>query len=500
MALDDADLVRVGLDQFVTAEEGCHLLTGWVAVPRGARLGLTVLADGTQCEALHFTTHPRPDVSFDDPTVEVRGFVQVIGPPPPAFEWALAVSADNLAVEILLPPPIEGRLGELVLNWSWIAVYSLLRSCLAEERLGGVMESGESGLGPFAEWLERVPLLPATTGAFGPVQQGQALASPAGEVTLHLGFAGGQAHAPEVHAVALVPGGDGRPRALPFGEIILDHAEQHVSFYGRLAEARLPCTIPAVLVEIAAGGTRHWLRWQPERLSVPAFLSGQEKARIAAGCNDPAASLAWLRGLLLSREEGFRPVLAGLGLTQLAPAGNEPRVLLLLGLNNPLCARLVEAAAPEIEAYCTEAVLVGRHAAEAGQSLMRRGRVPVQIGPSLGAVLRRGSLAGSTVVMSDATHFAEALIEGRVAALCASGFPGTHLADLRAFSAIAGSGEAEEVMQRLVHARGERRGAAAPRFPAIGGIGGAAAGQHLEALWRVAAAPLAEAAEVAEVA
>lgn len=489
---------------------GTHwLLLGWVMAPTSEAFPALILhADGIPCRTLHFSTCPRRDITVpEEKPATVLGFALLAAVPPAplrgARRFSLAVAARGIEAAIALPAKGLGPdLAQALAGCDWTTAQALLSAGADGPDRNCLVETGSGPLGAFSGWLERVPVVPHGTERFHTFAPVLALASPAGEFALHLGFEGPPVRHVAVTALALLPRGSGtasgeaagRLRPVRFGDLLVDAAARHVSVYGCLPlPAEGPGTAEEILLQLDRDAERHWVRLCPRPLPVPAFLEAQEAARLAVGCTDPGSNHAWLRALVLSREQAMRPWLGGLGLLDRIPAREaRPVLAIVLGLDDPICVRLIHLAAAELERHCTELVLLGREATAAAQVLIHRGRVPVRVGAGFLATARHGAHAGSAVVLTEATALAEALAADRLPALFAEALPGERLAGLLALSACTGTGEPADALWRLMRLRaapGTDGPAAVPRYAPAAGRGGQAAGQevraHLQRLWRM---------------
>jgi len=505
-----AETLLVGFDHWREVAGGAAaphwLLLGWVMSPTDEAFPtLALQADGVDCRTLHLTAFPRPDIAVPEgQPAWVLGFVLLaVAPPasrPDTRRFGLALAARGVEARIALPAAGLGPgLSEVLADGDWSVAHALLAACTDAPDAHCLLEAGGGVLGAFSDWLDRVPVVSHGAERFHGFVRVAALASPAGEFTLHCGFEGPPCRHFAVAALALLPAapgdGTGRLRPVRCDGLLIDAAPRHASVYGRPADLAGDLAGAAgadTLLRIDRDAERHWIRLRPRLLPVPAFLEAQDAARVEAGCTDPGGNHAWLRGLAGSREQGMRARLAGLGLLEQA-AGGRPVLAVVLGLDEPLGARLIHLAAAELERRCTEIILLGREAAAAAQVLIHRGRLPVRVGPDFLAAARHGAQAGCAVVLTEAAALAEALAAERLDALFADALPGERLGALRDLSACTGSGEPADALWRLLRLRAEHAGSTVgvPRYAPATGPASQAAGQeiqaHLRRLWRMLA-------------
>jgi hypothetical protein len=143
--------------------------------------------------------------------------------------------------------------------------------------------------------------------------------------------------------------------------------------------------------------------------------------------------------------------------------------------------------AAEIEGRCEQLLVLGDAAAEVAEVFARRGRVPVQAGPSAILALREAS--GRCMVLPiEAPRFAEAIARGGLAEAIPPPLGSLDLALLAALHAAAGcEGSISDSLARLLRLR--RASPGEPGFlPVKRGWAGAAAAnlinRHLERLWQ----------------
>lgn len=501
-----AETLAVGFDHcsaVAGGPTGAHcLLLGWVMSPPGEPFpALALQAGAVACRTVHLSTYPRRDIAPPaGQPARALGFVMLAAMPPSAGPGlggcVLTLAAQGGEARIDLPAQgIGPGVLDAMAGCDWSAARALLEASGEVPEMRCLLEAGNASslppLGIFSGWLDRVPVLPQAAERFHTFSGLAGHASPAGEFTLHLGFGGQPVRRFAVTALALLPAAPGGPHRLhpaPFGDLLTDVTAQHASVYGRLADpapARGACE--DVLLQIDRDAERHWLRLRPRPLAVPAFLEAQERARLEAGCTDLGSNHAWLRSLAGSREQGLRTRLSGLGLLDRVRAGEgRPVLAVILGLDDPIGARMIHLAAPLLERRCAEVVLLGREAAAAARGLVERGRLPVRVGTAFLAASRHGAQAGAAVVLTDAAALAEALVEDRLDPLFADALPGERLGALRDLSACTGSGDPADALWRLVRLRAERRdgGGPVPRFRP-----GAprAVADHLGRLWAMLA-------------
>lgn len=493
------DTLQLGIDGIAMLEPGRLFAIGWMVSPRGVEAELSVDA-GTAGEArlLHCAFHPRPDVRSPDPRGgEATGFVLLAEVPENPGTLALTLAAGPLLLGAdLLDARVETNLFQVVADRRSDIGFGLLQAARDVAALHPLLRHLGRPFGAFADWLAGLPALRGRAEALGPATEGEALATASGEVVAMLRFPAVLARDATIEAVAIgwMRGEDdiAEPIPLPFAETEARRLPAALAFYGRVEPAALDRlqVLELVLRVETAPGQAFCIRCQPAAATVPAMLD--------LACRTTAASLVLpveaiasaglelLRGLVARREAAFLPVLRALA----GPAGAAsalPRLVLILGADDPAAARLFHVTAEEIERRCDRVVVMGAAADDTAQVFARRGKVAVLVGVQAAEALREA--AGRAGVLAiDAADFAAAVIRGEPEAAFGRPLEAGETARLLALHGAAGCApELTDSLHRLLTAR--RGGRFAPiRRDWANRHAGDMVNAHLERLWSAAAA------------
>ena len=292
------------------------------------------------------------------------------------------------------------------------------------------------------------------------------LATASGEVVAMLRFPGVLPRDATVEATAIgwLRGEEdiAEPVPLAFAEAEAARLPAALAFYGRLDPAvtdRLQ-VLEVVLRAATGPGEAFCVRCQPAASTVPAMLDLACRAT-AASLVVPVEAVAssgieLLRRLIARREAAFGPVLGALA----GPAGGAtalPRLVLILGADDPAAARMFQVTAEEVERRCDTVVVIGAAADETAQVFARRGKVGVLVGVAAAEALREAA-GRAGVVALDATGFAAAVIAGDPDAAFDRPLAAGETARLLALHAAAGCApELSDSLHRLVLARRDGR-------------------------------------------
>ncbi|MGG5808384.1 hypothetical protein [Falsiroseomonas sp. CW058] len=497
------ETLQLGLDCAAALPSRRMAVYGWAVTPRGAETGLSVSAGAAgDCAIEHVSFHPAPAAVQVDPRRAVaNGFTLVVATPDAAPEVTLALAAGGAVLRAdLRDPAIGSDLAKATAARDGRANAALLRAAAEDRALAPLLGHGHRPFGAFADWMAALPVLRGRA-EHAPFAEVEALAAPSGEVLAVL-RAGGPL--PAEAEASIVPLGSPRgrdgaldlPLALPVADRHAARLPQALVAYARIAPGwadRLGGV--ELLVEARLRGEeRGWLRIRPAAATVPDLLDAPARAAAQAGAATPGLDL--LRHLLARREAAFALTLAALA----APpgAGRAPRLLLVLGIDDPAAVRMFQVTAAEFERRCDTLLLLGEAAEEAAEVFARRGRVAALAGAAaMGAVQEAAGRGGLVAV--DAAVFAQSVAADRAAEAFADVLPAGEVARLLALHAVAGCAPAlSDSLARLLRSRRPGPGGAgfAPIPRAWSGRAAAElVGTHLERLWAAGAAPGARPAE-----
>lgn len=399
----------------------------------------------------------------------------------------LTLGTTDGAHEVALPgdrigPPLPELLGRC----HWGVVFELLGHAARLPELSGLATDRAGGLGPFARWLESLPLLPASAEHKNGFRRIEAAAAPSGECAVSLALPVPVDPAATIGAVALTFGPGGR-RAIALEGPPPLIGDAGIVFYGRPIEAApLPCPPFELVVQVRRAGGDAFFRTRPAAASAPDFLDALRAGADAAAGADVMDSFTWLRLVLEDR-------LDALALPQdanddVAADALAPRVAVLHGIDDPFALRLAFLAAPGIEQRASEVLVLGPRGAAAAVAdiFLERGRVPARSSFDLAAAVRRGTYRRCALVPIDAQDLAAAMLDDGLDALFTRRLPGTRLPMLLHLAAVAGRMDGADTMERLTWLMQHGPGGV-PGFGRMDGAAGKLVGDHLAEFWRRAA-------------
>jgi hypothetical protein len=490
------ETLQLGLDCVALLSARRIAILGWAMTPRGAETGLSIAAGGAgDCTIEHVSFHPGPaSVQADPQRAVVSGFTILATLPAEGTELAFTLQADAAVLRAdLRDPAIETDLVKATAGRDPRANFALLRAAAEDPALRPLLGFQHRQHGAFSGWLARMPLLRGRV-EHAPFAEVEALAAPSGETVAVLRLPHALPAEAEIEAVTLgwLRGADGG-----LGETVAPPAaDRH--------EARLPTALVAyaraepgwaerlaaqeVVVQLRLRGEEMaWLRLQPAPAAVPDLLDAPARAGALGEAN--GAGLDLLRHIAARREAAFAPSLAALAS---APGGTPPRLVLVLGVDDPMTARMFRVTAEEMERRCDTLLLLGEAAEEIAADFARRGRLRALAGAEAMAALR-GAAARGGLVAVDAVVFAQCIAAGRTEDAFAHHLPAGEVARLLALHAVAGCGTAlSDSLARLLKLRrsgpGEGSFAAIPRAWSSRQAS-EAVNEHLARLWAAGAPP-----------
>ncbi|WP_439594753.1 hypothetical protein [Falsiroseomonas sp.] len=451
------DELQLGLDALAPLPGGRALALGWLRAPQAPGAALAVEA-ASPCPIAHASFHPRPDLAGTQDDPPAQGFALLLASLP--AEARLVLRAGEASAG--LPLRAEGDLAAALAARPMQAGFALLQDCANSPALHPLLAEGPRPFGAFADWIARLNPVrgKVVEDALG-LEEAETLTSLAGEVMV---VVRGSTAFPREALLEAVPLGllpdavTGQTEAVapPLLDWQAVALPQALVGYGRIDPAWLDrlSVLDLVLQVKPRGEEAHWLRCRPRAATVPDLLDAVCRTTPFAEPNEVAgvAALAQLRLLLARREAAFAPLLASLAAQRAAPeaAGRLPRLGLILAADDPVAARLFQVTAGEFEGRCDRLLVMGDAAEAVAQAFIRRGRLPVLVGPAAVQALREA--AGRAGVLAvEAPRFAEAVARGRPAEAFSQPLGAAELARLLALHGTAGCESAlSDTLARLL--------------------------------------------------
>ncbi|SHI90174.1 hypothetical protein SAMN02745194_01319 [Roseomonas rosea] len=488
MYFEFGQALQAGLDCAGDISPDQGAVFGWVRHPVGEALELRVEGSpGDPVETLLLDIHPRQDVEAPE-GMAVSGFSLVHDIPRHAPGRLLIIgvvgtaAVQEVAVDLLaydLPVDVEG----VTLNREWGATYQLLH---ASARDPGRIKTLTADAGPpgiFGGWLDRLPRFAGSADWFMDFRRVTAAMLPDGELAVSGGFnlppAPGQKAAAMACALVRRPGGG--TEVLPFAGEARAPLEGGFALSGRVD---VPAgTAVEALIQIRRGEQSWWFRAEAARATLPEFLNALSLSGVELAGADQGALHGWVRQALSDRGDALRDRLATLGLAG-APARSGSTAL-LFDVNDEYAARVLSLLAPQFEARFGRMVLSGTAASRAAAGLMRRGRMEITVQGDAEEALLAAAEGPGQVAPIDTASLVDAAIEGNPARLTANALPADRLPMIAALHGMAGVGEMESTLRRVVALMAGVDASALPlpvqRPDAIGGL----VAEHLRGLWEM---------------
>jgi len=482
--------LQAGLDCAgdVTPDQGA--VFGWVRHPADETLGLRAEAGpGEPVESLLLDIHPRPDVPAGE-GMAVSGFSLVHAIPPGASGRRLIIGLSGKDAPAEAPIDLEAYelpadVAGVTLNRQWGATYQLLHASAADPRRIKTLTGEGTPAGIFGGWLDRLPRLAGASEWFMDFRRVSARIMPDGQIAISGGFnlppIPGEAG--RIMACALVQARDGGIRVQAIGGARHARLEGGFALSGRV-DAADAAAVEAV-IEVRRGAQRWWFRAEAE----PAGLADYLDTLTITGFDLPGADQSvlhdWVRQALADRGAALRGRMDGLGLVGVqAPPGGTA---LLFDVNDEYAARLLSLLAPQIEARFDRIVLSGSVASRAAAALMRRGRLEVLVESTAESALlaagRQSAAHGGALAAIDTATLVDAAVGGDPSGLASNAIPADRVPMIAALHGMAGVGDMESTLRRLVALMAGADPSALPmpagRADAIGGL----VTEHLRSLW-----------------
>lgn len=490
-----ANLPRLGLEGVAVLPCGRRLVLGWAATAEDAPGTLSVQAGTAECLIEHVSLHPAAEGA------PAQGFALLVAPPPadataPPELVLTAGAAQRRAA--LGGASSRGDLGGSLASADPRAGFALLRDAAANPALDSLLRLGPAPFGVFGDWIARIAMVRGKSlEEGGGLEEAETLTSAAGEVLVVLRGAQPFPRAARIEALAIGWAADGRDgqqaRPVPLldwqsaclPQALVGHAHFDPAWLDRLDALEL------VLAVHGGAGECRLLRCRPRAATVPDLLDAVCRTTPFAEPTEAGAAgaLGLLRVLVARREARLAPALSSLATGRAGGLDRLPRMVLLIGADDPFAARLFQVAASEIEARCDSLLVLGDAATEVAEVFLRRGRIPVQTGAAAAQALRQAA-GRCTVLPLAAAHFAEAVARGRPAEAMPEPFGAPELALLTALHGAAGCEAAlADTLVRLLRLRRLRPGEP-PFLPVQRGWTSPAAAdlvnRHLARLWQAA--------------
>ncbi|WP_458096730.1 hypothetical protein [Roseomonas sp. WA12] len=496
MYFEFGQTLQAGLDCAGDLSPDQGAVFGWVRHP--ADMALTLRVEGRPGEpmpTLLLDLHPRRDVDLPE-GMAVSGFSLLHDIPrdAPGRLLIIGIEGREVAIDLLayeLPMDVEA----VTLKREWGATFQLLRASALDPAQIQTLTAEGRPLGIFQGWLDRLPRLEGNSEWFMDFRRVSAVLLPDGELTVSGAFnqpspEGGRA---TILACALVHRPDAGPEVVPL------LAERYAPLDGGFTlsgwvhapEGMPPGTRVEAAVQVRRDSESWWFRAEAAPATLPEFLATLSLTGVDLSGPDLAALHGWMRAGLEERGEALRGTLASLGLAG-APA-RPGGTALLFDVKDEYAARVLALLAPQLEARFGRIVLSGTAAAGAASALMRRGRLDVAVAGDTRDALQTalygaGPLASFDVAPIDTAALVDAAIEGNPARLTANALSAERLGLIEALHGLAGVGEMDATLRRVVALMAGADASALPVPGAAGGradaIGGLMA-EHLRELWEM---------------
>ncbi|MGX9964979.1 hypothetical protein ACVFYP_16745 [Roseomonas sp. F4] len=436
--------LQLGLKCLAPLPDGRCLLVGWASASAKLAAELAVMDGEAACPIEHSIFLPMAECG--EAGLAAFTFCLVAGQLP-AIPRILLQAGDR-AVEATVEDSEPGLgLVRLLAEQPPALGFTLLRDAAGQPALAGLLDFDNRPFGAFADWITRLhPVRGKQVEAVPGLEEVESLTSLAGDVLV---VVRGSAPFPpearlEVALIGLAPDGRGTSQslALPLLEAHVAALPQALVFHGRIDPAWIDrLSLLEVVLEVRIRAEEPlWLRCRPRSATAPDLLDAVCRTTPFAEAGEAAAAAALnlLRLLTARREAAFGPMLASLAAQRPREAGGQlPRLGLILGADDPIAARLFQVTAPEFEGRCDQLLILGDAAEEVAQPFLRRGRLPVLVGPAaLDALREAGGRAG--VLAVEAPRFAAAVARGRPAEAFSRALGAADLARLLALHGVAG--------------------------------------------------------------
>ncbi|MBP0444035.1 hypothetical protein J8J14_04525 [Roseomonas sp. SSH11] len=489
MYFEFGQALQAGLDCAgdITPDQGA--VFGWVRHRAGEVLDLRVEGSpGEPVETLLLDIHPRRDVEAPE-GMAVSGFSLVHDIPRHAAGRLLIIGASGemlagqeVAIDLLaydLPVDVEA----VTLNREWGASYQLLHGSARNPERVKTLEAEGGPPGIFRAWLDRLPRMSGRADWFMEFRRVSALRLPGGEIVVSGGF--NLPHEPGERAAtmgcALVRRRGGNLDVLPLIGERRAPLEAGFALVG-VVDAPADAVVEAV-IQIRRGEQSWWFRAEAAPGTLPEFLDALSLSGVDLPAADQGALHGWVRQALSDRGETLRAQLAAMALaaTPAVPGGTA----LLFDINDDYASRVISLIAPQLEARFGRVILSGDMASRAAAGLMRRGHMEVSVEGGARAALEAAARDPGPVAPIDTASLVDAAIEGNPARLTANALPSDRLPMIVALHGMAGVGEMENTLRRVVALMGGTDPSALPmptqRPDAVGGL----VAEHLQGLWEM---------------
>jgi hypothetical protein len=487
MYFEFGQALQAGLDCAGDISPDQGAVFGWVRHAAGEALDLRVEGSpGEPVGTLLLAIHPRRDVEAEE-GMAVSGFSLVHDIPRYAAGRLLIIgigegaALQEVAIDLLAYDlPVD--VASVTLNRDWGATFQLLHdSALDQARIHTIeAEGGPPGL--FGGWLDRLPRFVGSADWFMDFRGVSAALLPDGELAISGGFAqpGPAGERVQASALAIVTVG-GRVSVVPL------EGERQAPLEGAFALSGHVDIPPGGAVEAAVqirrGEGSWWFRAGAAPVALPDYLDTLALSGAELTGADAGALQGWVRQALADRGEALRGRLSTLGLagSPALPGGTA----LLFDMNDEYAARVLWLLAPMLEARFGRIVLSGAVAAQAAAWLVRRGRMDVSTEADARGALAAAARDPGSVTPIDTASLVDAAIEGNPARLTANALPADRLPMIGALHGMAGVGEMENTLRRVVALMAGADPAGLPlpsqRSDAIGGL----VAEHLRGLWEM---------------
>ncbi len=436
----------------------------------------------TACPIAHGAFYPLParDKAKDAGGVPAHGFSLIADHMPAAPRLVLRAGGETTGGQTVehifgTAEATSGlELGALLAGQPPSLGFALLRDAATHAALASLMTQGDAPFGAFADWMARLhPVRGRTVENLPGVEEAETLHSLGGDILVVV--RGGAGFPPEARlelaVVGLLPGAGptaSRAVALPLFDGHAAALPQALVLHGRIDPAWLDrLSRLEIVLQLRIGAEEvHVLRCRPRAATVPDLLDAVCRTSLLAEAGEAGgtAALGLLRLLVARREAAFGPMLASLAAQRprdVEAGGQLPRIGVILGADDPISARLFQVTALEFEGRCDRLLILGDAAEEVAEAFLRRGRLPVLVGPAALAALRQAGGVAAVLVV-EAPRFAEAVARGRPAEAFSRPLGAPDLARLLALHGAAGCEPAlEDSLVRLLRLERHRPGEAA---------------------------------------
>lgn len=421
---------QMGLECLVPLGRGRWFLCGWLLRPREGEAQITLHgAGGRVLRVLYESYHLRPELpSGDRPDVlplafhivfvaEREGRGQLVARAR-AMPAQLSARLGDPALGAELSVGLAGRPGRLNLI--------LLDEARREpELLGPLLDREGVPLAGLRPWVEGLHALKGEGQHVGPFAEILVATGPGEELAIALrsGLPGAWPKAEGFRVAVFAEAEEGGPRAelVTLEPWLVEPAGPGLLAWGRLPAAWAEAA-PRLQVVLALelAGRQLCVRCTPQRLGLAGLFDAA--AACALGPNPDADRRMRLRGaltrLLEARENIVAPQLRA-GLARQAPAAGAG-LLLVLGVEDEMAVRLLEAVAPRLSGHRGPVLLRGAAAGEGVLALEAAG-LPALAGAGADQRLREEGARSLRVL--DLAVLAEAMVEDRLEVVLAAPAP-----------------------------------------------------------------------------